>query len=87
MSTLCQAHKQQFRTQLGSEQYAVGVSAALEKLSATLSIFLRQHPQAAVIQVDAVSAFNHMLRETMLEEIEQSCPQLWCARVHAQWLS
>ena len=74
MSTRCQAHKQQFRTQLGSEQYAVGDLAALAKLSTTLSIFLRQHPQAALIQVDAVSAFNHLPRETVLEEIEQSCP-------------
>ena len=85
MSTLCQAHKLQFRTQLGSEQYAVCVSAALEKFSATLSIFLRQHPRAADIQVDAVSAFNEMLRETMLEEIEKFFPQLLNA--FALWLA
>ena len=57
-------HKQKFHAQLSSEQYAVSV--ALEKLTATLPILLRQQPQAAVIQVDAVSAFTQMRRETML---------------------
>ena len=58
MSTLCQAHKQQFRTQLGSEQYAIGVSAALEKLSATLSIFFRQHPQIRSVFFNGTKAEN-----------------------------
>ena len=52
------------------QQYAVGVAVALEKLSATMSVLLLQHPEAAVIQIDVVSTFNHMLPEVMLEEIE-----------------
>ena len=74
MSTLCHTYKGDFRTHLGSEQYAFGVGAALEKLSATMSVLLQQHPEAAVIQIDAVSAFNHVLREVMLEEIEACFP-------------
>ena len=85
MSALCNAHKETFRDHLGSEQYAVGVKAALEKLSATLSVLLHLHPDAAVIQVDAISAFNHMLREAMLEEIEACCPQL--LTIFSQWLA
>ena len=85
MSTLCRTYKGDFRTHFGSEQYAVGVAAALGKLSATTSVLLLQHPEAAVIQIDAVSTFNHMLREVMLEEIEACCPQLLSA--FALWLA
>ena len=79
MSTLCRTYKGDFRTHLGSEQYAVGGGAALEKLSAMMSVLLLQHPEAAIIQIDVVSAFNHMLREIMVEEIENCCPQLFSA--------
>lgn len=85
MSALCSTHKDQFRAYLGFDQYAMGVKAALEKLSATLSVLLKMHPDAAVIQVDAVSAFNHMLCESMLEELDQCCPQLVC--MLSQWLA
>ena len=85
MSALSGAHKGIFRTFLGDEQPAVEVKAALEKLAATLSVLLRRHPDAAVLQIDAVSAFNNMLREVMLEELEACCPQL--LTVFAQWLA
>ena len=85
MSTLCRTYKGDFRTHLGSQQYAVGVAVALGKLSATMSVLLLQHPEAAVIQIDAVSAFNHMLRDVMLEEFEACCPQLLSA--FSLWLA
>ena len=85
MSTLCREHKCQFRDYLGDEQYAVGVKAALEKLAATLNVILQQDPSAAVLQIDAVSAFNHMIREAMLEEIEECCPSM--LTIFSQWLA
>ena len=51
----------------------------LKSFRPQMSVLLMQHPEAAVIQIDAVSAFNHMLREVMLEEIEACCPQLLSA--------
>ena len=76
MLTLCREHKELFRSHLGAEQYAVSVKVALEKLAATLKVTLDQHPDDAVLRIDAVSTFNNMLREVMLEELEASCPQL-----------
>ena len=66
MSALCGQHKAVFRQALGQEQYAVGVKSALEKLAATLGTMLKLHPDSAVLQIDAVSAFNNTCREVML---------------------
>ena len=85
MSILCRTYKGDCCTHLGTEQYAVGVAAALEKLSATISVLLLQHPEAAFVKIEAVFAFNRMFREVMLEEIEACCPQLLSA--FAPWLA
>ena len=66
MSAQCNERKHKFANHLGAEQYAVGVKAALEKLAGPLNILLRQFPDAAVLQFDAISAFSFMLREIML---------------------
>ena len=63
----------------------MGVKAALEKLAGTLDTLVQKHPGLAVLQIDANCAFNSMYREVMLEELEESCPQLLTA--FAQWLA
>ena len=69
----------------GTVQYAVGVPAALEKLASTLSQLISNHPDHAVLQIDATCAFNSMHRDVMLEVIEASCPEMLTA--FAVWLA
>ena len=67
------------------EQHAVGVEAAIEKLAHTMQALLDNHPDLFVLQFDAISAFNNILREEMLQELAVFMPEL--VSIFAQWMT
>ena len=74
MSALSKENANKFKEHLREEQYAVGVPAAIEKMSHTMKAFRDEYPEKMLIQIDAVSAFNYADRLTMLQEMERAYP-------------
>ena len=60
----------------GRSQYAVGRKAALECLARDLRAAIEQCDDAAVLQIDCNSAFNHVDREKVWQLWEQHDPSL-----------
>ncbi|CAE8656834.1 unnamed protein product [Polarella glacialis] len=76
-SALCSFDKELMAASAGeAHQFAVGTPAGIEKLGATLRTLLEAFPELAVLQFDAVSAFNNMSRETVLAKLEATAPHL-----------
>lgn len=75
-SALCKFDKDFMSDATGEMQFAVGKTAGIEKLGFTLRALLEAYPELAVIQFDAVSAFNHISRERVLQRVRDVAPHL-----------
>eukprot|EP00662_Eupelagonemidae_sp_cell21_P058088 gene58088-biopygen101607 len=75
-STICEDMKTKFLQCLGPEQHAVGMTAAIEKLAKSVQCVNDAVDGIANGLIDSVSAYNHILREPILEEVESDCPEI-----------
>ncbi len=75
-SALCSFDKQFLADVTGEAQFAIGKAAGVEKLGATLQALLEAFPELAVLQFVAVSAFNNLTRERVLQRVRDTAPRL-----------
>ena len=75
-TTVCENRKAKFLSCLAPEQYAVGMTAAIEKLAKSAHCIIEAVDDLAVAQLDANSAYNNMEREPVLEEVEADCVEV-----------
>ena len=75
-STLCAFDTTFMATTVGEAQFAVGRSAGVEKLGFTVRALLEAFPELAVLQIDAVSAFNNINRSRVLQRLRECAPHL-----------
>ena len=69
--TLCEDLKATFLQSLAPEQHAVGLPAAIEKYAKSVLCLVEATDDAAVGLLDCESAYNHILRDPILEEVEE----------------
>ena len=61
---------------IGEMQCAVGKTVGIERFGFALHTFLEDYPELAVIQFDAVSAFNNISRERVMQRVRDVAPHL-----------
>eukprot|EP00660_Eupelagonema_oceanica_P019800 gene19800-biopygen40239 len=75
-TTLCEDRREKFLRCLGPEQHAIGMSAAIEKLAKSVQCIVDAVDGLAVGLLDAVSAYNNIKREPILEEVQGDCREI-----------
>eukprot|EP00660_Eupelagonema_oceanica_P019729 gene19729-biopygen1267 len=75
-TTLCDDRKEKFRSCLEPDQHAVGMTAAIEKLAKSVQCLVDAVDGLAAGILDAVSAYNNILREPILEEVSEDCTEI-----------
>ena len=84
-TTLCGFDRDLLRRVCGGAQCAVGASAGGEQLGHMLQVLIDRFPDCAVLQFDAICAFNNICRQRVLARVADVAPHLlaWAT----QWLS
>eukprot|EP00661_Eupelagonemidae_sp_cell13_P000046 gene46-1667_t len=75
-TTVCGELLSRFLDVLAPEQHAVGMTAAIEKLAKGVKAVVAACDDIAVALLDAKGAYNHMLRDVMLQELASDCQEI-----------
>jgi hypothetical protein len=75
-STVCETKKPHLLQCLAPEQHAVGLTAAIEKYAKSVMCLVEATEDVAVGLLDCVSAYNHIERTPILEEVAEDCGDL-----------
>eukprot|EP00973_Karenia_brevis_P061577 8562923-Karenia_brevis.AAC.1 len=60
---------------LGDEQYAIGTSGAVEKVTHGIQVDRAKSPDRVVAAIDIKNAFGTMIRQVAAEEITSTFPE------------